>query len=210
MAERSGFFNEKEYTQDDLMAYYKNSFMSGIRVEEDGTMSYKVTAGSGNVSVAPGYANVCGIFNELTTAKTLTVPKPTNYMRIDRVVVRLDNSAMNCLVVLKQGTEASSPQPPALQRDGVRYELSLAQLKVGLTGAITVLDERPYKALCGGMGPRNPTEMNTWFQNFQEVVEKWFRTQQGTGWRQIFEIDEGEIFPDEAEAGALCRVYKTK
>lgn len=54
MAERSGFFNLKEYTQDDLMAYYKNSFMSGIRVEEDGTMSYKVTAGSGNVSVAPG------------------------------------------------------------------------------------------------------------------------------------------------------------
>lgn len=208
MAETYGWFNNTSYTQNDLFGFFENCFRSGIRVNDDGSMTYKVTAGSGSVTVAPGYAAVMGGFHRLTTAKTLSVPKPTNYMRIDRVVIRLDNSAMNCLVVVKQGAESSNPQPPALQRDSVRYELSLAQLKVGLTGAITVVDERPYTALCGGMSPRNPTEMYSWFQNIQEVVEKWFRTQQGTGWRQIFEINEGESFPDEAEAGALCRVYK--
>lgn len=210
MAELWGLFDDddREYSEKDFWYPIALCFRSGIEITEDGSLSYEVTKNNGSVTVAPGKANIMGYFTHLTASKVFAVATPTNYARIDRVVVRLDKSVKKCSVELKSGVPASNPQPPSLQRDNIRYELSLAQVKITITGNITVIDERSNKSLCGGIRPNGMTEFESWFSQVQTAVESWFRTQQGTGWRQIWEINEGEPFPENAEVGALCRVYK--
>lgn len=73
--------------------------------------------------------------------------------RIDRVVMRLNYLTRQIEIVLKKGSQASSPTAPAIQRDAEAYELVLADVLInaGTTqinqGLIT--DQRLNKSLCG-------------------------------------------------------------
>lgn len=116
-----------------------------------------------NVTVATGAAFVQGRMFEVHTAgETLAIgaADPTN-PRIDRIVVKLDNSSAvrSASLAVKAGTPAASPTPPALQRDGTVWELSLAQVYVaaGATSisAGNITDERSSETVCGYV-PRTP------------------------------------------------------
>lgn len=116
-----------------------------------------------NITVATGAAFVQGRMFEVHTAgETLAIgaADPTN-PRIDRVVVKLDNSSgvRSVTLAVKAGTPAASPEPPALQRDGTVWELSLAQVYVaaGATSidADDITDERSDETVCGYV-PRTP------------------------------------------------------
>lgn len=52
--------------------------------------------------------------------------------RWDRIVARLDTSAAQRKITLevRAGTPGADPEPPALERDGNVYELSLAKVKI--------------------------------------------------------------------------------
>lgn len=203
MAETYGFFNgDEEYTQDDLLSFFKTCFRSGIDVADDGTYTYPITInGSTGVTIGPGYGLLEGCFNHLTTPKACAIDTPTSYPRIDRIVIRVDYGAATCLVAVKKGTEASAPQPPALERNNERWELSLCQVKKTTAGTITTIDERQNEAVCGDIRPRNLPAFNAWFSSIKEMVSTWFETQQGLGWREFYvqatepaEIAEGGIW----------------
>ncbi len=111
------------------------------------------------VQVGTGTAMVQGRFCENDAALTLSVPAAhATYPRIDRVVVRLNASPARTIdIVVKPGTPAPEPAPPALTRTPEIWELSLAQVRVeaGATSILSakITDERGNASLCGVAAP---------------------------------------------------------
>lgn len=197
--EYSGFFDgENLYGQDDFNRYYQNMFENGVSIEE-GSMTLGVSVDGTNINMAPGFAIIKGFFFYNDSLKTIEITRDTNYDRIDRIVVRLNLSDKKVSIEQKQGIAGSSPQVPALQRDNIIYELSLAQIRVPVSGNLVVTDERYRTELCGAIRPKNFTEFNDMIAGFQEEFDKWYENQQGQGWRNIF-IQEAE---PEAVTGSI-------
>jgi hypothetical protein len=202
MTIQKSFFwdGEQEYGQEELQQVLNSFMTSGVAVQDNGTLDFKVTAGTGKVDIAPGRALCNGVWRYEPEAISLTIAKPTAYSRIDRVVVRGDFTKRVTEIAIKQGAEASSPQPPALQRDADKYEISLAQVLCTPAGAITVTDERADNTVCGAIRARGMSEFDTYFENIKFAFKQWFEQQQGTGWRNVF-IQDGE--PTDPTSGSV-------
>lgn len=106
--------------------------------------------GSGmQVFVDTGRAWIEGHFYENDASKTLAIAAadPTN-PRIDRIVLKLDTAANTIALVIKTGTPAGSPTPPARVFSGTTYELPVAQVLVDAAAtsitAPKITDERCY------------------------------------------------------------------
>jgi len=198
--EYSGFFDgDNLYGQDDFNRYYNNMFENGVSIE-DGSMTLEVYTEGNNINIAPGFAIVQGFYFYNDSTKTIAITRDLNYDRIDRIVVRLDLSAKKVSIEHKEGTAGSNPQVPSLQRDNIVHELSLAQVKVPKSGNLVVTDERFRQDLCGAIRPKNLTEFNDMIAGFQEEFDRWFDSQQATGWRNIFiQADT----PTEAVTGSI-------
>jgi hypothetical protein len=108
-----------------------------------------------SVQVGTGTAMIRGRFCENDAALTLPVTTAhATYPRFDRVVVRLNASPGRTIdIVVKPGTPAPSPVPPALTRTAETWELSLAKVwvEVGATSILStqIADERGNASLCG-------------------------------------------------------------
>lgn len=199
--QKSWFFNNgQKYGQEELRKYFTHIYRNGVSLDESGAMELQVSVSGSQVTVSPGFAIIGGFAyeNDMPIQEAVT-PDP-NYERIDRMVLRLDITAMEILVQRKKGVAASSPQPPQLQRDGVVYELSLAQVKVSASGNLSVVDERADQDLCGAIRPRNLAELETMLKEYQRRFEEWFNAQQAKGWRNIY-IQEND--PEGAVDGSL-------
>lgn len=157
MAEKSFPLENTEYTAADAQLWFATR-TSGVYT--NGHLA--VTAnGTMNVTLGPGiawlhYDTYGGCVYGNTDNKSLTVPMAHGSMnRIDRVCIRLERLNNKCYAYIKQGTPAASPAAPNLQRDNVAFELSVAQIYVGLgvTGinAANITDERLNESVCGLM-----------------------------------------------------------
>lgn len=199
--EECGFFDGDElYGQDEFNRYFDNLYRSGVSLDDTETMTLPVTGGTGSVSVGVGFAILRGFFYYNSSALSLTIPTPTTLPRIDRIVIRLNVTGKTVMAAVKSGTEASSPAPPALQRDNNIFELSLAQVRVTTAGAITVTDERPLESVCGAIRPKNLTEYQDMIATFQTQWQAWFTSQQSKGWRNIYiQTDQ----PSAPEVGSI-------
>ncbi|MEG2018066.1 MAG: hypothetical protein RR128_06350 [Clostridium sp.] len=185
--EHSGFFNgDQEYGQEEFNRYFDNIYESGVSVKEDNTMTLGVISEASTVKVDSGFAIVKGFYLYNDSLKSIAVTPDLNYDRIDRVVVRLNISTSKVSIEVKNGVAGSKPQVPSLQRDNLIYELSLAQMYVPRSGAITITDERYRQELCGAIRPKNLTEFNGMLKGFTEQFDRWFNSQQAKGWRNIF------------------------
>lgn len=136
---------------------HPSSFLAGVvfGVTPDGVIpglenELAISAGAGlTVDVATGRAFVRGRYYQSTAIKNLALATadPTN-PRIDRVVVRMDNSAGVRLVTTEvlTGTPAGAPVAPALTQTASLWEMSLAQVAVaaGATSPGTITDERTF------------------------------------------------------------------
>lgn len=214
MAEiQNSFFYDgnQQYGEDELGVVFDTCFRSGVRVDDNGTLCYKVSAGSGAVSVEPGEALVGGRWRYDASSQTLKITAAASNKRRDRVVIRTDYANKQTIVTIKQGTASSNPQAPSLQRDSSIYEISLATIQVTPAGAVTIVsDDRTNESLCGVVRPRYNTQLNQMIRDFQSYIntvkaqfESWFAQQQAAkGWRQVFIQDE-EPGPEEVTAGAL-------
>lgn len=202
MTIQKSFFwdGEQEYGQEELQQVLNSFMTSGVAVKDGGTLDFAVTAGTGKVNIAPGRALCNGVWRYEPESFSLAVATPASYPRIDRVVVRGDFTQRVTEIAIKQGAEASSPQPPALQRDADKYEISLAQVKITTAGAITVTDERYDTNVCGAIRARGMSEFDTYFESIKLAFKQWFEQQQGTGWRNVF-IQSGE--PTDPAAGSV-------
>ncbi|WP_346935303.1 hypothetical protein [Clostridium sp.] len=182
-----GFFNgDQEYGQEEFNRYFDNIYESGVSIDSNNNMSLGVTQETGVLKVAPGFAIVRGFYLYNDSVKSINIIKDSNYERIDRLVVRLNINNHKVSLEIKSGVAGSKPVPPTLQRDNLIYEISLAQVKISTTGVITITDERYRPELCGGIRPKNLTELNDMIKGLTEEFDRWFNSQQAKGWRNVF------------------------
>lgn len=80
---------------------------------------FQVYATTGlNLTVKAGSANIEGVFVQMDTDQTITIETASSQPRIDRVVLKHDDSKEVRAVTLevKKGTPSSNPQAPELER----------------------------------------------------------------------------------------------
>lgn len=184
--EESSFFNsvngDRVYDMEAFATYFKQFLSSGI-YHNDNNSGLTVSLESGmQSSLAPGSAYLEGFMYRNTEDIVFThdAADATN-PRIDRIVLRLDKNVGSRYIkaFIRKGMPAASPQPPALQRDDVVYEVSLAQVRInaGAAAITSVTDERLNQDVCGLVSSliTIPTsqflaEWNDWFLGIQNQI----------------------------------------
>jgi len=162
VAERYLFFNSidvdrRRYGAQDFADYFGSVLSTGVlHTDEEPGLMVSVEQGTMNTVIQPGKSIMKGHLYENTTPLTLThsIPEATTD-RIDRIVLRLDlrQSERNIMLHVKEGDNSTNPTPPALQRDELIYEISLAQIYVhrgtSTLQPVDLVDERLDEELCG-------------------------------------------------------------
>jgi len=192
----------QEYGEAEIRASFKSMFRSGVRVHEDGTLDMALTQSGQSVTVGTGIAFIDGSWHWNRSAKTISFSSPSNWPRIDRIIVREDCGNKVTTLTVLEGTESATPVPPVLtQTEDVLYEISLAQVRVETSGAITVTDERADPTVCGAIRAKGLSEFEAYMADTKANIEDWFEHQQSQGWREIY-IQNG--IPSSPVAGSMC------
>lgn len=195
MAQTSGFFNalktgttyDRQYNANDYSDNIGAIITTGVRRSGDNDL-YVQASGGMALSINAGRAWIEGKWYKNDTAFTdFSVPTaPTGDRgRVDRVVLKLDNSVSGRLIelVYKTGTPAADPTAPELERSGDVYEIALADIAVNPNvTTITqsdIYDRRPHTDVCGWITSpvgyddyftNLDTEFNTWFTNTKDTL----------------------------------------
>lgn len=188
MAQKSGFFNalldqgvyDRTYNADDYSDNLAVVISNGVlRSTLD---DLKVTASGLNLSVNAGRAWIKGKYYNNTTPYLLpAITTPTGATRIDRVVLRLDNtiSGRDISIQYLQGTAATSPVPPALTRTDTIYELCLANVTVAANAVnVTITDTRSDTDICGWV--YSTSGDNSFFTSLDNSFNEWFEQEKNT------------------------------
>lgn len=134
------------------------------------------------ISIDEGIANIQGyIFISEKDSKgkyiELELEESHNqYDRIDRVVLRLDRNVQKRKIepIILRGTASSNPIPPALTRNSVVYELSLAKILVKANTLIIkqedIADERFNDDVCGLINSILGLDSSEWKRMFDEFM----------------------------------------
>ncbi len=157
MAEKSFPLENTMYTAEDAQLWFATR-TSGVYadghlgVSADGTMNLTLYSGIAWMH----YDQFAGCVYANTDSLILPVEmSDASFNRIDRVCIRLEMLNNTCYAYIKKGTAASAPVPPELQRDNVAYEISVAQILVGVgvtaINAGDITDERLDADVCGLM-----------------------------------------------------------
>lgn len=119
---------------------------------------FQVLAGENGltVKVRPGFGMINGAFAYDAVESTYALEAaPAQNSRIDRVVLRCNYLERLCEIVVKTGTAATNPVPPALLQpvSGDYYELGLALVTVGANKTMltqsAITDTRADSSVCG-------------------------------------------------------------
>ena len=186
-----------------VLTQFPDMHQLAVRASNPAGMSVVVDTGMGLIS-GRQYAQ--------DAERTLQIPAAdTSLPRKDRIVLRMDLNTQyrNNELYVMTGTAASSPQPPALTRNNVVYELALATISVAANAtsitAADITDERANTDVCGYvtnvLGQVDTSVINAQFQAFfeqtQENTADWEDAQQAafTAW---FDTIKGELGEDAA------------
>ncbi len=193
MAVRGFFYNATDLND-------KEHMYNGQDMNEDKAPFYKEGVAYGHLQVtAPGgtmevtvdggtrtgyaYINLHTIHN--TAPLTLTLSQASGTLpRIDRIVLRNDETERKPSIYVLEGAFSSNPQAPELVNNDVIQEKSLARVYVA-AGAVEITqaditDERPDKTVCGFIGSQFEeldfsqwsAQFNKWFSSEKKAVEK--------------------------------------
>ena len=121
---------------------YKGYKESSMKVTSDGGMNIKVAKGAGLIE---------GADFENTEDRVLSLDRPANNSRIDRIIVQFNTSldTRDTLLLVKKGNGTT---PAELQRDENIYEICIAEITVKSTSNITIEDIKDTRLdteLCG-------------------------------------------------------------
>lgn len=159
MAEQYRFFDhvdgDRVYNADEFAEYFRQVLTSGVL--NGGTNLQVYCNGTDRIArIKPGKAWLEGYFYKNTEELELQLDEAHGtYDRIDRIVLRLDRNPENRYIkaFVKTGIPSMSPVPPALIREGLVYEISLAQILVVHNTTVIpvnkVTDERLNASVCG-------------------------------------------------------------
>ena len=157
MAEKSFPLNNTDYGAEDAQLYFATrtrGVSAGEHLPVTPGSGMSITLGKGIAWLKNGEFGGLVYANTAPLALTISTADPT-YPRIDRVVIRYDVQNNTVAAYVKAGTPASSPVPPALTRDTLADEISVAQVYVGVAAtsisAGNITDERLNVDVCGLM-----------------------------------------------------------
>jgi len=191
MAIESYFFNavnndgtyDRIYNAEDVTSYLDQLVGNGVFPNPSTQLQVRASNGM-NVIVGAGSGWINGHKMVNTADMTLTVNTADVLLnRIDSVIFYVDFNARSMGIEIKQGTLATTPSAPALQRDDSRYEMCLAQISVAkqvtaITAAM-ITDTRGNSQLCGYVqGLIQQLDSTTLFQQFQAIFNEWFSSVQ--------------------------------
>ncbi len=159
--EFSGFFDSsggdiRAYSAAKLATAFRALGGTGVQSQEDG-LRVRAEGSTMRTLVDPGLGMIKGYCYELKDdggAKWAAAhPASAASERIDRIVLRLSTESGAIELKLLTGTPGAAPQPPALTRTSVCYEISLCQVRIRAGAAeLTqgdITDERGDPAVCG-------------------------------------------------------------
>ena len=185
MAVTYGFFNsvngDRTYNADQISNYFLKLISNGVFATPSNAMQVQATTGL-NVKVTPGWGFInCKWINNDNDYNLQLDAADLMLNRIDRVVMRLDNSTpvRSISITIKTGTTATTPTAPALTRSGDVYELPLAQIYVAANATTitqaNITDERPNTDLCGFVtGLIDQIDTTNLFAQFTDSFDTWF------------------------------------
>ena len=208
MAEEYRFFNhidgDRQYNADEFAEYFRQVLTNGIL--NGGTNLQVYVTGADRVArIKPGKAWLEGYFYKLTDELELPLAEAhSTYDRIDRIVVRLDRrpEARHIRAFVLTGEPAMDPVPPALTREGLVYEISLAQVLVVHNTSVVqsgnVTDERLDVSVCrlvNSLVQVDAAHMTQQFEDWynanmaqwQQEWEDWFAGIQGQNYIPLSE-----------------------
>ena len=177
--------NERRYNGQDMnedkAPFYKEGVVYGhLQVTAGDGMEVRVDGGSRR---GYAYINLHTIHN--TAVLPLTVSQASGTLpRIDRVIVRNDETERRPSIFIREGAFSSKPQPPGLINNDVIQEKSLARVYVR-AGAVAITqaditDERADDSVCGFVASQFKeldfsqflSQFNAWFAEVKKAMEK--------------------------------------
>jgi hypothetical protein len=158
MAITYGFFNsvdgDRTYDADQMSKYFDGLVSDGVYESVGGALQVLAMSGGGmavNVSTGRGLIDCKWLSNDTVLTLDITQSHPT-LNRWTAVVLRLDKTNRLMEITTKDGTAASNPTKPSMQKDSSITELCLAYIYVaaGVTSIsqANISDQRGTN-LCG-------------------------------------------------------------
>lgn len=232
MAVRGFFYNatdlnDKEHMyngqdmNEDKAPFYKEGVAYGhLQVTASGGMEVTVDGGT---RTGYAYINLHTIHNTAPLKLTLSQASGT-LPRIDRIVLRNDETERRPSIYVSEGAFSSNPQAPELVNNDVIQEKSLARIYIP-AGAVEITqaeitDERADTTVCGFIGSQFEeldfsqfsAQFNAWFAKEKKAMEKdhadfveeyaemtqAFMEEQETAWNEWFAGKQEELAGDVA------------
>lgn len=143
--------------------------------------------------VKSGFANIRGVTVIDETDTEIAFEKSDTLDRIDRVVLRHDDtiSVRNTSIVVLKGTPASNPQPPAITRNKTIWDLCLAEVRIiknsQAVAQSNITDTRLNSQLCGIVTSTIETIDTTTLYNQVKNDFDNFRNQQQSEYQEMIE-----------------------
>lgn len=155
---------EKFLSNGVYFGHYKNLGENSMKVALDNGLTIRVSKGCGMIR---------GADFELETDTLFVLERPAVGERMDRVVVRIDDtlSVRDTGLYIKEGTGTT---PATLQRDENIYEICIAEVTVKSTSNLTeadIVDTRLDKELCGIVNSLISVDGEELYQRFQEYID---------------------------------------
>lgn len=184
MAVTYGYFNsvdgDRTYNADQMSEYFDGLVSNGIYESVGGGLQVLASEGmTVAVQTGRGVINCKWLKNDSVLPLDITSAHAL-LNRITSVVLRLDIVNRLMEIDTKDGTNASSPEPPALQNDSEAVELCLANIYVA-AGATSIsqadiTDMRPSSS-CGWVtGLIEQVDTSTLFLQYQTAYENYYAT----------------------------------
>ena len=176
----SAINDKRSLLAEDWAKYIRTFITDGIR---NGGTCLQVTNKTGmSINIDEGIANIQGyifISEKDNSGRYIELEleeSHNQYNRIDRAVLRLDRNAQKRTIepIILRGTASSNPVPPALTRNNLVYEISLAKIFVKANTLVIkqedITDERFNDDVCGLINSILGLDSSEWQRMFDEFM----------------------------------------
>lgn len=154
--------------------------------------------------VKKGYANVRGVLIELKQDTPITFEQADSLDRIDRVVLRHNDtkSVRYADVVILKGSPSNSPQAPNITRDETIWDIVLADVRIRKNSSnvtqAQITDRRLDSELCGIVaGTIKEVDTTTLYNQIQSDLSQ-FKENEQAEFLEWFEKIKGQLGEDQA------------
>lgn len=168
---------DREYEANIFAKYFKKFLSNGVYFGEYNNYkenSMKVSLDGGmNIIVAPGAGLIEGIDFENIEERVITLDRPASGVRIDRIIIQLNNSldTRATKLVVKQG---NGTIPAELQRDANIYEICIAEVTTSSFSNLSetdIQDTRLNKEVCGIVNSLISVDGEELYEQFQSYID---------------------------------------